>query len=272
MYVAPASINLTQALPPTVASATPNGDGTITVTGSNWASDSLIYFDGLPTTISSLDPKNGIAVVVPPPGPSGQTSVVSVYNSDSQNSQFFQLSAPVTYSYPNAGTPSVTSISPASLPAGAESMIDITGSSFNFVAGQVTVGFGTSDIVVRRVFVLSPTHLQVDVAVSPNAALSNPDVSVMSGFQLATAPAGFQITAPVTGLPAVVPILTNAISGLTGAYPGALVSLYGTNLAAPKGPTVVTIGGQSAPVLYASASQVNLQIPTGLIPVRLFSI
>jgi uncharacterized protein (TIGR03437 family) len=266
MYVAPASINLTQALPPTVASATPNGDGTITVTGSNWASDSLIYFDGLPTTISSLDPKNGIAVVVPPPGPSGQTSVVSVYNSDSQNSQFFQLSAPVTYSYPNAGTPSVTSISPASLPAGAESMIDITGSSFNFVAGQVTVGFGTSDIVVQRVFVLSPTHLQVDVAVSPNAALSNPDVSVMSGFQLATAPAGFQITAPVTGLPAVVPILTNAISGLTGAYPGALVSIYGTNLAAPKGPTVVTIGGQSAPVLYASASQVNLQIPTGLTP------
>jgi len=263
-YIAPAGITLTQSLPPTVTAATQNTDGTVSVSGANWASDSLIYFDGLPATISSIDARKGTAVVTPPPGPSGQTSVVTVYNSDGQNSQFLQLSSPVTYTYGNAATPAISSISPSALPAGAEAVVDITGAGFNFVPGQVNVGFGTSDIVVRRTFVLSPTHLQVDVSVSPNAALSNPDVSVMSGFQLATTTAGFQINASVPGLPAAIPVLPNAGPGLTGSYPGALVSLYGSNLAAGTATPVITIGGQKAPVIYASASQINLQIPAGL--------
>ena len=266
MYVAPGGINLTNAPPPTVTAAAQNGDGTVTVTGANWASDSLVYFDGLPATVGSLDPKNGIAVVTPPPGPSGQTSVVSVFNDDGQNSQFLQLTAPVTYSYSNTGSPAISSISPASLPAGTEALVDITGTGFNFVPGQVNVGFGTSDIVAQRVFVLSPSHLQVDVLVSPNAALSNPDVSVMSGFQLATAPAGFQISPTVKGLPSANPVLTNATPNLTGAYAGATVSLYGTGLASASGATAITIGGQPVSILFASASQVNLQIPAGLQP------
>ena len=266
MYVAPAGITLTQALPPTVAAVTQNGDGSVTVSGANWASDSLIYFDGLPAAIASLDPKNGIAVVAPPPGPAGQTSVVSVYNSDGQNSQFLQLTAPVTYTYGNTGTAAISSISPPFLPAGANALVDITGTGFNFVSGQVTVGFGTSDVAVQRIYVISPSHLQVDVAVSPNAALAIPDVSVMSGFQLATATAGFQIGTRVTGLPSPVPVLTNASPGLTGVYPGAFVSLYGTNLAATSGTPSITIGGQAANILYASPSQVNLQIPASLQP------
>jgi uncharacterized protein (TIGR03437 family) len=143
-------------------------------------------------------------------------------------------------------------------------MVDITGSGFTFVPGLVTVGFGTSDIVVRRIYVLSATHLLADVSVAPGAALSNPDVSVMSGFQLATATAGFQITAAVPNLPAPIPTLFNALPGLNGSYAGAIVSLYGKNLAAPKGTPSLVIGGQPAGILYASPTQINLQIPTGV--------
>jgi uncharacterized protein (TIGR03437 family) len=264
MYVAPAGLSLAQNLPPTVTAVAKNADGTATVTGTSWASDSLVYFDGLPAAISSLDPVKGVAVVTPPTGAPGQTSVVSIYNSDGQNSQFLQSSAPVTYSYGNSATPSVSAISPSSLPAGAEAMVDITGSGFNFVAGQVSVGFGTTDIVVRRVFVLSANHIQADVSVSAGAAPSNPDVSVFNGFQMATATAGFQITPSVSGLPVVVPILTNAAPGLTGSYAGAIVSLYGSNLMTGSGNPVVTIGGQAVGILYASPTQVNLQIPSGL--------
>jgi uncharacterized protein (TIGR03437 family) len=270
MYVLPAGLSLAQNTPPSITGITKNGDGTVTVTGTSWASDSLIYFDGLPALIGSLDPVKGVAIVTPPSGANGQTSVVTVYNSDGQNSEFLQSSSPILYSYGNTGTPTISSISPSSLPAGAEAMVDITGSGYNFAPGQVYVGFGTTDIVVRRVFVLSPNHLQVDVSVSPNAALSNPDVSVINGFQLATAPAGFQISPTVAGLPAAVPVLTNAAPGLTGAYPGAIVSLYGSNLASSTssaGSTpVITIGGQPAGILYASPSQINLQIPAGLSP------
>jgi uncharacterized protein (TIGR03437 family) len=223
-----------------------------------------VYFDGLPATISSLDPVNGIAVVTPPSGSPGQTSVVTVYNSDGQNSEFLQSAAPVTYSYGNIAPATIGAISPSSLPAGAESVVDITGSGFNFAPGSVSVGFGTTDIMVQRVFVLSPNHVIVDVSVSANAALSNPDVSVVNGFQFATSPAGFQITPSVSGLPTVIPIMTNATPGLNGAYSGALASIYGSNLVAPNATTTVTIGGQTANVIFASSTQINLQIPAGL--------
>jgi uncharacterized protein (TIGR03437 family) len=176
-----------------------------------------------------------------------------------------QAANPVSWAYGNSATATISSISPSSLPAGAEAVVDITGSGFNFTPGMTTVGFGTSDVLVRQVFVLGPNHLQADVSVSPQAALSNPDVSVMAGFQLAKVTAGFHITAAVQGLPAAIPVLTNALPGLNGAYAGAVVALYGSNLVAAAGVTpVLTFNGQTATLLYSSPTQINLQIPQNL--------
>lgn len=264
-YVLPDAINLTQNPPPTITSATSNGDGTVTVTGTTFLPNTLLYFDGLPSTIQSMNTSAGTAVVIPPPGTNNEQAVVTAYNPDGQNSQLVQ-STPVTYSYGSAATPVINTIAPSSLPAGAEASIDITGSGFNFTPGQTVVGFGTSDVLVQQVFVLSPTHLQVNVSVSPNAALSNPDVSVIAGFQSAVSTAGFQIVPPVANLPVALPPIVNAIAGLTGAYPGAIVSLYGSNLAAGTATPVVTIAGQPVTVLYSSPSQLNLQLPSTLTP------
>lgn len=264
-YVLPAAINLTQNPPPTVTSVSANGDGTVTVTGTTFLAGTLIYFDGLPATINSMNTATGTAVVIPPPGTNNQEAVVTAYNPDGQNSQLVQTT-PATYTYGAAGTPVINTISPSSLPAGAEASIDITGSGFTFAPGQTIVGFGTSDVLVQQVFVLSPTHLQVNISVSPNAALSNPDVSVIAGFQYAIAPGGFQITAPVANLPTPLPPIVNAIAGLTGAYPGAIVSIYGSNLASGTATPVVTVAGQPVSVLYASATQLNLQLPSTLTP------
>jgi len=271
MYVLPSAINLTLNPPPTVTAATANGDGTVTIAGTNWASDTLLYFDGLPSTIVSLDPTKGSGVVQPPPGMNNQKAIVTAYNTDGQNSQYVQASSPVVYSYGKSPVPVIASISPSSLPAGAEAAIDITATGIAFTpglatAGLINVGFGTSDILVQNIFVLSPSHLQVNVYVSPHAALSHPDVSVMAGFQLATAAAGFRIAAPVAGQPVPYPALFNALPGLTGAYPGAVVSLYGANLAAASGTPSITIAGQPVTVLYASPTQFNLLLPTSLTP------
>jgi uncharacterized protein (TIGR03437 family) len=145
-------------------------------------------------------------------------------------------------------------------------MIDITGSGFSFAQGATTIGFGTTDITVQRVFVLSPNHVQVDVSVAANASLAASDVSAISGFQIATAPAAFQITAALTGVPTPYPVLVNALPGLTGSYAGAVVSLFGTNLVAPGRVPSVGIGGSLATVLYASPTQINLTIPANLPP------
>ena len=264
MHVLPSAIRLTLQDPPSISSVTPNSDGTLTITGTNWLTGSAIYFDGQPASLVSLNAIKGTAIVTPPPGVGGQTAILTVYNPDGQNSSFLQPTNPYTYTWANAPVQTVASISPASLPAGAEAMVDITGSGFNFVAGQTAVGFGTSDVVVRQIFVLGPNHLQADVSVAPGAALSNPDVSVFSGFQMATATAGFHIVSPVTGLPRPIPTLTNATPGLTGSYAGATVSLYGANLVASNATPAVSFNGQAAAILYSSPTQINLQIPSGI--------
>jgi uncharacterized protein (TIGR03437 family) len=264
MYVLPSGFSITRAGPPTVTGVSANADGTVAVTGTNWAADSLIYFDGLPAAVSSLDAKAGVAAATPPPGGNGQTSTVTVYNTDGQNSQLVQSASPVTWSYGNAASAAVGAISPASLPAGAEAAVDIVGTGLALTSGLTTVGFGTTDALVRQVFVLSPNHLKANVWIAPNAALSNPDVSVISGFRTATASAGFRIAAPVTGLPVAVPIIANALPGLTGSYAGAVIALYGSNLATPGATPVVTFNGQAATLLYSSPTQINLQIPPSL--------
>ena len=266
MYVLPGGFTLTQNPPPTVTAASLNPDSTVSVTGTNWLAGTRIFFDGLPTAIASINPSTGVAIVQPPPGANGQQATVTAYNPDGQNSQLLQSPTPVTYSYGALPTPAVTSISPTSLPAGAEASVDIYASGFNFLPGQVSVGFGTTDIVVQRVFILSANHLQVDVAIASGAALSNPDVSVFSGFQTAVAPAALQITPAVAGVPAPLPVMTNALPGLTGAYPGSIVTVYGQNLTAGGVTPVVTIAGQALGVLYASPTQLNLQLPSTLTP------
>ena len=259
LYILPSGINLTRSDPPTVTSVNAIGDGTLTVAGTNWTSTTLLYFDSLPATILSLDPRAGAAVVIPPEGTNNQQATVTAYNSDGQNSQLLQSASPVTFAYGSAAVPSI-SISPSSLPAGAEAVVDITASGFTFTPGATTIGLGTSDIFVQRLFVLSPTHIQADVYVSPHAALSNPDVTAISGFQIATAQSAFQITPAVAGLAVPYPLLVNGVSGLTGSYAGAIVSLYGVNLA-QNGTPSISIGGQAATILYASPSQINLRIP-----------
>ncbi len=278
MHVLPSAVRLTEQNPPAIQSVSANGDGTLTLTGTNWMPGSSVYFDGLPATIKSLKAGTAsitaeaglsagaisTAVVTPPAGTNAQVAILTLYNPDGQSSQFLQVANPATFTYGTAPTQTIVSISPASLPAGAEGMVEITGSGFNFVSGQTAVGFGTSDIVVRQVFVLGPNHLLADVSVAQGAVLSSPDVSVFSGFQMATAPAGFHISAAVKGLPATVPLLTNALPGLTGAYAGATVSLYGSNLAVPNTATVVTFNGEAANILFSSPTQVNLQIPADI--------
>jgi len=269
LHVLPSAAKTTDSDPPTIDSVTGNGDGTVTLTGTNWSPGSAIYFGSLPATIVSIqadDPAKGTAVVTPPAGEAGATVVLTVYNADGENSQFVQASQPPTYTYPDSPVPTIVSIEPASLPAGAEARVNITGSGFQFAAGKASVGFGTSDVTVRRIFVLDANHLQADVSVAAGAALSDPDVSVFNGFRMVTATAGFHVTAAVAGLPAPIPALINALPGLNGVYAGAIVSLYGTNLAADGAAPAITFNGEAAQILFSSPTQINLQIPGDLAP------
>jgi uncharacterized protein (TIGR03437 family) len=277
MYVLPNAVNFVQQGPPYIASANPNGDGTVTLTGTGFGPDSRVFFDGLPA-FGSFNAAQGSLTVTPPSGMSGQTSTLTVFGSDSQNSMFllgidqgtspnFQQQTPQTYTYPSSASPLVQTVTPAALPAGFASapytaLVDITGVNTHFIEGQVTVGFGTSDVTVSRVWVLSPTHLQANAVVAPGAAIGSSEISVISGFNVAMAPVPFQIQ-PANTTQALIGTVVNGLNTQTTLYPAIEAVAYGLNLAAGLGSVQATLNGAPINVVYASSGQVNFVIPPG---------
>lgn len=263
LYVLPQAVNLVQKGPPSVSAVTPNGDGTVTIAGAGLGLDSAIYFDGLPAAVTAAfngSDAQGSITVAPPPGASGQTATVTVYNADGQNSMLLQAQNPPTYHYDSAGAPQI-SVFPSALPVGAGAMVDITAANMKFVEGQVTVGFGSDDVLVRRVWVLSPTHLVANVTVSPTAAIGTSEISVISGFQIAQVTPGFQVQPADPRLPLVALPVVNAAPGQQTIYPGATATVYGSNLAPVPGAYQITLNDQQVQVQFAGANQVNFVVP-----------
>ncbi len=96
IYVMPQAVNLVKRPAPGISSVRTNADGSVTVSGSNFGGDSLVYFDGiqaLRSTAFSGNDIQGSLTVLPPPGTSGQVVQVTVYNGDGQNSTFAALTA-----------------------------------------------------------------------------------------------------------------------------------------------------------------------------------
>lgn len=282
VYVRPGAVQLVTRQAPLVREVqteTETGGALVLVlSGDNFAADSRVFLDGVAATVRSFDDVTGRLRVSPPSGASGRQAIISVYNSDGQSSIFVQPGSPVTYTYPTADAPSLT-LTPSNGRAGRDVMVDIQATNTNFVDGQVVVGFGTPAVITRRVWVVSATHLIAVASISPRAALASTTVTVVSGLQLMTQAAGFRVdaaasstTTPIVGFPG----LINAFSGQPRVAPGALVSLFGVNLAFSTASatsatlpttlagTTVTINDRPAPLVLVSPTQINLQLPFGL--------
>lgn len=265
-YVLPAGVTLVNRRAPVVTGVNPNPDGAVTVTGTGLNTESRVYFDGVAATIRtpfSGSEQSGSVVVAPPPGFSQQTASVAVYNSDGQNSLFTQAANPPTYQYPAAET-ALATVTPNALPAGVSAMVEVNGVGSNFVDGLTTVGLGTSDAHVRRIWILSPTRLIANVTVAPNAPAGASLLTVLSGFQTFRQPLAFQVQPPNPRLPVITLPAQNANPSQSAIFPGAAVSLYGANLAAFPNGAAITLNDQPAQVLFASAGQVNFVVPASV--------
>ena len=264
IYVLPSAVTLVPKNPPAITSVAPNVDGSVTVSGAGFAVDSLVFFDGLQAAtqvpFNGTDAQGSITVL-PPQGASGQTSTVTVYNSDGQNTMILQSQNPRTYTYPVTGAPFISAISFTALPAASSAAIDITGTNTNFTEGQVTVGFGSSDVTVRRLWVLSPTHLIANVSVAPNATIGASEISVVSGLQVIPQASIFQTQVARAGFPFIGLPLVNGDPAQQTIYPGSVVSIFGQNLALSPASVQITLNDLPVAVQFASTSQVNFVIP-----------
>ncbi|MGH9661580.1 MAG: hypothetical protein ACRD96_23735, partial [Bryobacteraceae bacterium] len=197
----------------------------------------------------------GRLVVALPPGLAGQRAVITAFNPDGQNSMFLQAGAPASFSY-DSGDPGAIALSPAALPAGSESMVEITGIGTSFTDGLTLAGFGSSDVQVRRIWVTGPGRALANVWVSPDAAAGATLASVITGTQVIAQPFAFQILAANPALPA----LSGTPAAANGVYPGATVAFNGSNLAS----ATVTVAGLPATVLSSTPSLITFRVPLGV--------
>ena len=278
IFVLPQAIQVVENPPPAITTVTSNADGSVTIAGAGLTLTSQVFFDSLPGQVTVAyaanpnDPtgQSGTVSVLPPPGASGQTATIAVYNADGQNSTFLQSQTPgaFTYTYQPSNPPSA-SISISQLPQGVTAKVDINTSSMQFcttpcVDGLTTVGFGSGDVTVRRLWVVSPTHAIANVTVSPSALQQETVASVIAGFQVYQQSLGFQVLPANRNLPVIDLPVTNLSPVQNSLYPGTSAVIQGQNLAVnPTVPPTISVAGIPAGVFFSSASLVYFVIPAG---------
>jgi uncharacterized protein (TIGR03437 family) len=162
------------------------------------------------------------------------------------------------------------------IPAGASAVVEVNGLNTRFVEGQVTVGFGSHDVFVRRVWVQSANRVLANVTVQANAAIGASEISVISGFQTVTQPYAF-LTQPANPRLPTIALPLNPQPGQTNFFPGSVVTIAGSNLASAGGPTITLtdVSGNTVPAQVASASAnlvafvVPASMPSGVAVLRL---
>ncbi len=193
VYVLPSGFNVVVNLPPSITSVSyvtdADGNRALTIVGTNLQSDTRIFFDGMPAAIKKVN-DDGSLVVQPPQAPGSYTANVVALNSDGQSSLFLQTN-PQTYTYDPADLPSLT-VSPTFLAPGDDITVDVVGNATNFIDGQTVVGFGTSDVTIKKLTVLSPTHLTA--VVTPNTTVSTSAINITTGLRIISQSLGNQIT------------------------------------------------------------------------------
>jgi hypothetical protein len=196
LYVLPAGFTVVEALPPVINGIGPavdgNGNPAVAIAGQQFTPTTQVLFDGLPAVIQSQS--SNMLIVTPPPAPAGYTAAVAAFNIDGQSSLFLNPTAP-TYTYAASPVPTNPSlvVSPSVIPAGGSVTVEVRGINTNFTEGVTTVGFGTSDVQVNQVNVLSATRLTA--VVSPAVTIATAGITVTTGLEVVSQALGSQIAA-----------------------------------------------------------------------------
>jgi uncharacterized protein (TIGR03437 family) len=274
VYVLPGGLTVTERAPPSITSITASTDqpGRIAlISGTNLSAETRILFDGAEALVRSVDGE-GRLVVTPPYAPIGHTANVVALNADGQSSLFLHGNNPPAFTYEPltetvfgapAGAASFA-LEPSTLPAGIEAMVEIIGSGTNFIEGQTSVGFGTSDLSARRVWVLSPTRLLVNVKAASSAPLIATTVSVTTGLHVITQPFAFQVQAANPVLPVVNSKVLHGRTRKQVVQAGEPAIVTVSNLA--SGTVSITLNDIPARILAVEGSEIRFEVPAGISP------
>ncbi len=202
--------------------------------------------------------------VAPPAAPFAHKAVVAVLNPDGQSTLMTMGAKSPVYAFESAAEPTLE-FSPAMLPAGVETVVELTATGMKMTAGSVQAAFGSSDVTVLKLIPLSESKALVQVAISGQAAPGAVPVAVWKGLRRTLAGAQLQI-----GAASADPyVAMSRISGGTP-YPGGELIIPVVNL--PQWTTVQTvsasIAGISAVITEVDASNglIRIAVPASVAP------
>jgi hypothetical protein len=267
LYVLPSAFTVVPSPPPAITSLTAGwddqGNRLVTVAGSNLGASTSIVFDGAPATLLHANP-DGTLVVTPPAASGGYAAAVEALNSDGQSSsQALGSALPPVFFYDPAAYPSATPVT-ASIAAGTDAMVAINGFNTNFANGQTAVGFGSSDITVRRLWVTGPRTLLLNLSVSPQAAPGPVTMSIISGLETVPLNSGFLVTAPSPNQFSLRAPIVSLTTGAAAVPAGGSAIVGATGLSQDLSAWTLAIGGQPAAFAPGAAGQIIAQVPAGL--------
>ncbi len=257
LYVLPYGLRVAERAAPQIESVVRGDGGDVVVSGSGLRTTTQIAFDGAVGTVRGIDEVTGRLTVTPPPAGAGATLNVVALGSDGQSSLFVQQA--VAYTNPVVELATAGGLSTATLPAGTESLIEITGS--NFVEGQTSIGFGSPDIDVRKVWFPSPNRMLANVWVAPGAAGSSYTFTILNGVRLTTQTGALAVTPAKAGWISVpVTAAGGLVSGTT-----ATLQVHGLSISGLS-PLQLTVNDRPAQVLGVDGTTVSFTVPAGLTP------
>lgn len=268
-YVLPSAIQLATRRAPEVLNVSwiaPASDGTrmalITATGIN--NRTRVLIDGEFASIRNFDEAVGTLQIAVPTAATAHVARVVLLNADGQSSLFLRPDAPAQLPFTESEA-STFSITPNVINPGTESVYEISAPGARFQSGRVTVGFGSSDIQVRSMVILSPSRLLVSVVATPQAPPAAYTVTVQSGLNHMQLRNGLSLQrlSAAFGRPALQPNpRLFASSGADFVMPGstAVVLVEGLNSSNPR--VTATLNDLPVNVLTAASGRVLLQIPS----------
>lgn len=271
IYVRPSAFFHVERPAPQILGVSPAVEGTTRVAmvlGTNFTAETRILFDGVAGQVRAIDVAPGVArlTVIPPAGVVGHRAVVAALNADGQSSLVFPVEQ-ATYVYPAEGSApplSVAGITPNLLPAGTESTIRIDGF---FPDPQVTVGFGNSDVTVRRVWVQNSSRLWINVAVAANAQPAAANLTILSGLQLLSQPFAISVQPPQ---PRPFWLTSNYINPTTGqalAFAGSQVTIQVGAIPVALNASTISVllnEGGRVPLTSAANNLITFQVPADM--------
>jgi Matrixin/IPT/TIG domain len=267
LYVLPDAFTVVPSAPPAISSVSgttdAQGSTTLTVAGSNLNASTRILMDGVPAPVLAVNDDGSLSVAAPP-ATAGYSAAVEALSNDGQTSwQGLGTAAPPFYTYEAPENPAISVNGGYFLP-GADSLVDIIGVNTTFVDGQVTVGFGSSDIAVKRIWVLNPQRLLLNISVSPAAQPGPVDLTVATGLQMLSLNGILQVQAAHAGQASLRTPILNAATGLAGVSAGDQALISTSGLPSSLTGWTLTIDGVQTSFLQGQSGQILASVPGGL--------